>query len=124
MLRKLEKIGMFASVLCGIHCLMTPLLVVAGPSLGAHLATDHVTESWLFYTSLISSFAVLGYDYFKVHHNIRPLLLVIFGWAITLTVHDHSGSAWIWSALSGIFIVGAFLANWQIRKKTHSCEVH
>jgi len=125
MLKQIEKIGVVASLLCGVHCLLTPLIVVAAPSLSVHFADNPEIEHWLILFSLVSSFSVLGFDAFRGHKSIIPLCIAAFGWALTLFSHHPAIGPdihLIMSIVGGVIIAFAFLRNWQMRR--HECEVH
>ncbi len=127
MLRQLERIGIAASVICGIHCLLTPILVVAAPSISGHFSQDPMLELFLIGFSILSSMVVLGYDYLRVHHNVQPILIALVAWAMTVgshqlpiteTVHE------LLAILGGILVAVAFVRNWIIRRNHHSCATH
>jgi hypothetical protein len=127
MLKQMDKIGLVASLVCGVHCLLTPLLVVAAPSISVQFANNPELEAWLIVFSLLSSYTVLGYDYFKIHKVIWPILIVTIGWAINLGNHLPfiKEDLHVLLSILGALVVGyAFIRNWQLRRLQHQCEVH
>jgi predicted lysophospholipase L1 biosynthesis ABC-type transport system permease subunit len=127
MLRQLERIGIAASVICGIHCLLTPILVVAAPSISGHFSQDPMLEQVLIGFSVLSSIVVLGYDYLKIHHNLQPILIALVAWVMTIGSHLMPVSETVHQilAIAGGLLVGlAFVRNWIIRRTHHSCATH
>jgi len=74
-----EKITVFLSVLCAIHCILTPILVVLMPLAAFYLEQYH----WIEYI-LIGSVFVLGtssilHGYKEHHQNKMPAYIFFFG---------------------------------------------
>jgi len=73
---KVKAIGMFASVLCAIHCIATPVIAAALPTFLP--IADHNHE-WISWIGFIITYPILGYillrDY-KIHKNNKAILLM------------------------------------------------
>jgi hypothetical protein len=89
-----DFVGMGLSVLCGIHCIITPLLLISMPRLG-----EGFQSIWLHSTLLIImaySFYQSVYKHFKIHKSKLTLYLGLSGFTFILlsyvnelSSHDH-----------------------------------
>lgn len=80
----LDRVGVFASCACAIHCTLTPFVVGVLPLLGMRLLADERTE-WIFVgTSILTGFASLLPSYLRRHRRARPLALFALGLCLIL----------------------------------------
>ncbi|MGZ5281141.1 MAG: MerC domain-containing protein [Bacteroidia bacterium] len=127
---KLGKLGVSLSVACSIHCLAMPFVVAAVPAAGSALHTDLFTEVLILGSSLLLSGFTLAKDYRQVHRQWLPLfLLALASLAIVFQFSSHSGhdhshnELSFGSILGGVMIFAAYVSNWFISRRFHSCEV-
>ena len=79
-----DFVGMVLSILCGIHCIVTPLLILSFPILDERLNSPWVHGvligfvAWAFYQSV--------YLHFKIHKSKKTLVTGIAGFVILLGV--------------------------------------
>lgn len=79
-----DFVGIFLSVLCGVHCLITPLLILYFPSLGENFESPWVHAilmtlvGWAFYQSI--------YVHYKLHRSKATLGTGLLGFAILIVV--------------------------------------
>ena len=79
-----DFVGMVLSILCGIHCIVTPLLILSFPILDERLNSPWVHGvligfvAWAFYQSV--------YLHFKLHKSKKTLVTGIVGFVILLGV--------------------------------------
>ena len=79
-----DFVGMVLSILCGIHCIVTPLLILSFPILDERLNSPWVHGvligfvAWAFYQSV--------YLHFKLHKSKMTLVTGIVGFVILLGV--------------------------------------
>ncbi|RYD80884.1 MAG: MerC domain-containing protein [Sphingobacteriales bacterium] len=126
---KLGKLGVSLSVACSIHCLAMPFVIAAVPAAGSALHTDMFTEVLILGSSVLLSGFTLVRDYRQVHRQWLPLFLlalaslaIIFQFS-THHGHDHSHSELsIGSVLGGVMIFGAYVSNWFIARRFHTCQ--
>ena len=84
---KLDSIGMTASVLCAIHCAIVPIVITSLPLFGlGFLANPWVEWSMIILALIIGIYAV-GLSYFRTHHKILPVLLLVAGFLIIIAGH-------------------------------------
>jgi hypothetical protein len=116
---KLSKAGSVASLICAVHCAVTPLALLALPVIAAHSwdGLDRVlgvfwagTTEWVFVAviALLAGFGLLAT--YPRHWDIRPTVLTVLGLFVLTVSH-----LWV-EAGSGkeIFldVLGASLIAW------------
>jgi len=84
---KLDNIGMTASVLCAIHCAIVPIIITSLPLLGLGFLANPVFEWGMIAFALFIGFYAIGISYFRTHHRLLPLILMILGFAIIIGGH-------------------------------------
>lgn len=118
----LDFAGVFASVLCAIHCMAIPIVLSLGLANSNHLVHDHSFDILIISIGLIIACLSLVNDY-KKHKSSLPLLLVFLGFCV-LTIglfKDHHNLQHLYFSLFGSsFVITAHLMNW---KKTRSLIV-
>ena len=93
---KLSKAGSIASLICAVHCAVTPLALLALPVIAAHSwdGLDGVlgifwaeTTEWVFLgvIVLLAGFGLLAT--YPRHRDIRPTILTVIGIFILLVSH-------------------------------------
>ena len=95
--QKYDFLGILLSILCGVHCIVTPLIILYSPELG------HKLESPWTQTLLLSLIALIFYQSvyvnYKRHRSKLTLGLGLSGFITLLTVFmievfsDHHGEA-------------------------------
>ncbi|HQV77291.1 MAG TPA: MerC domain-containing protein [Chitinophagales bacterium] len=104
-----EQITVFLSVLCTIHCVLTPILVIVLPTVGNYFEQYH----WVEYVIIVSVF-ILGtssilHGYKEHHHYKAPAFIFFFGLILMVSASllkivfqlNHTSSHFI-SGLGGI----------------------
>ncbi len=114
----LQKLGFGLSLLCALHCLATPFLLVALPALGHNYLSEGL-ETGLIAGSLLIGSVILTRDY-RGHHQKLPLILLSLAFVLAFLVfltHSH-----LLQTLSSILLAVAFLINWRMHSRvcTHS----
>ncbi len=118
-----EQITVFLSVLCAIHCILTPVLVILLPVAGTYFEQYH----WLEYI-IIASVFVLGTSSilhgYKDHHQNRIPAFIFFSGLILLCVASmmklvfnvSDVSTHLISGIGGIFAGAGQLYNLKLNK--------
>lgn len=112
----LQKLGMGLSLLCAIHCLATPLLLLVLPAFGGHFFSEGTERALIIGSLLIGSF-ILTRDY-RLHHQKLPLVLLFVSAisAITgLILKSHFPDL-----ISSVLLAAAFFINWRMHSKVCS----
>ena len=121
------KISVFLSVLCLIHCISFPILIVLLPFFNIAFHPPH----WIEYL-LLGSTAALGYysmrHGFSLHHHFKyPILLFTLGIVGSFSVHlyfEHTTNWWIISleVFFAALIAISQIINYRLTN-THACTV-
>jgi hypothetical protein len=84
---KLDNAGMTASLLCAVHCAVVPLLITVLPLAGLGFLANPVIEwSMIIFALFIGSYAI-GLSYFRIHHKLLPVFLLIAGFLVIIAGH-------------------------------------
>lgn len=118
----LDTLGIGASLVCAIHCVLLPLIITALPLLGLEVLENENLEYALLVLSFLVGCAALWRGYLKHHRRALPLLLFAVGYAGLLAGHFLMPEGWepfVIAAGAGL-IVWAHLQN---IKACRSCKV-
>lgn len=84
MTKILDRVGISASLICAVHCILFPIMLIIMPVIGSTFLYSHSVEKvFLLFSLLLASFSLcIG---FKEHHSHSLLggLLVASGFLIT-----------------------------------------
>lgn len=113
-----DRVGVFGSLLCAVHCALMPLLLAALPAFGLGLTglADIDQMVVVFATVLGVTSLTLG---FRRHRTFRAWVLLVPGlllvWAGSFTsLHDHSAAHVLLMVAGGLLIAGAHLLNLRL----------
>ena len=119
----MERIGIFLSILCAVHCMAMPLFLIFAPILLASFAYTSFME-WFLVLSSFGLAAVLLYVDFKKHQKILPLILLFA--AITIKSIEFliniNSLEWVFGILLGVTIGLAYWVNYR-HKSTCTCKI-
>jgi hypothetical protein len=89
-----DQAGVIVSIACGIHCLLTPILLLALPALGEAFHNPLIHRAIAVAVLGIAAFAL--YRGYRRHHHVSPLVFGLAGvaavWAalfVPHAAHDH-----------------------------------
>lgn len=114
----LEKLGIGLSLLCAIHCMLTPILVAFLPVVSSNIFHNPAIESIL----LGSSFLIVGFtnvrNFKKYHQKYQPIAIMVFAMSIILIGHFiHSEIAeTICSIIGGCLLAYSVYVDQQAKK--------
>lgn len=119
-----EKIGVFLSLLCAIHCLAMPIVLFAAPYLASSFAFSIKMEWFLVIVSFLLALLLLFQDYRK-HHKPLPLYFLALGVLIKVvdTLVATKSIEWIFGLALGIFITLAYWFNYK-HKTACTCKIN
>ena len=115
----LDILGVAASMLCAIHCLLLPFLLTFGTVGGLAWMENPLFEWIIILTSIFLACLSLFQSYRFKHRNSRPFLIVSIGFSLLFfsqLTQNHSVEHLI-MAFGGIIIASAHLYNWKLSKK-------
>ena len=108
------KIAHWMSFGCFIHCILTPVLILALPvaSRGLH---NHSLEAGLFIVSIASGIWVIysGYCQHKKQHSVFIFFLGAVAWVLhLLSGHSHAEDyANLLLIIGAVFVVSSYITN-------------
>ena len=118
-----EKIGVFLSIVCAIHCLSLPIFLFFAPYLASSFAFSSKLEWILVISSFLLAALILILD-FRKHR--QPLPLYFLGLGILIKLVDLSlanqSYAWVFGIFLGVVISFAYWFNYK-HKKTCTCKI-
>ncbi|XQW84728.1 MerC domain-containing protein [Thalassotalea piscium] len=119
----LDRIGITATSLCALHCILLPVLLPALPLLGVGFLADHVWEHvFLVVTAILGSIAMLS-GFKRYHRKLYPLYLLLLGVVIYWQKHDFSEAVQPYIIILGAFlIVTAHFLNIKLCNNCKKCE--
>jgi hypothetical protein len=87
-----DGVGIAASLLCAIHCMVLPLVLTSLPLLGIDLVHDPFFEWFMIFLAIGIGVYSLSHGFQKHHHNKTPLLLFAAGASLLIlkqVFHDY-----------------------------------
>ena len=116
--KMLDKLGIWASGLCAVHCVSLPVLLPVAPLIGASFFAQDWFEHAILVTSLIVGFWAMLSGYYRYHRQTYPLLSIAAGGMIYWN-KDILGETWepLTVAVGAFLIIFAHLANQRLCTK-------
>ena len=116
----LDRIGITATSLCALHCILLPVLLPALPLLGLSFLADHAWEHvFLMITALLGTLALFS-GFKKYHRRIYPFYLLFLGVGIYWIKHDFSEEIQPYFIVIGASLI--FAAHIINLKLCNSCK--
>lgn len=119
----LEKLGLFLSFACAIHCLAMPFIFFFAPYIIGTYAFGPAIEWALVASSFLLAAYLLIADYLK-HRKIRPLVFLGIGFVIKLVdiLMGNPSDEWIFGTLLGFSVAYAYWINFK-HKSACTCKI-
>lgn len=119
----LDLLGISASFLCAVHCLVMPLILSMG-LIGSMswLESPWVEWSFIFSTLALASWSLLAS--LPKHRNYTPLLVAGVGFVLIVVLHhlfEHSIGHYF-SAVGGVLVAYAHYLNWRLMRPRQKAE--
>lgn len=118
----LDRLGITATSLCALHCILLPIILPALPLLGLGFLADHVWEHvFLVITAILGSIAMFsGFKHY--HKKLYPFYLLILGVVIYWMKHDFAESVQPFIIVLGAsLIVAAHIINLKLCNACKRC---
>ena len=119
-----EKVGVFLSLLCAIHCLALPLILFAAPYLASSIAFSPMAE-WVLVIGSFGMALLLLWQDFRKHR--QPMPLYFLGLAVLIKLVDTlvgmKSIEWIFGLSLGVFITLAYWFNYK-HKTACTCKIN
>ncbi len=120
---RLDSIGMTASTLCAIHCAVVPILLTLLPLVGLGFLANQLFEWGMIVLALLLGVSSIFLSYFRTHHRIVPLLLLVAGFVLIIAGHIYL-KGWVEAIIvpaGGLTIAFAHFINF---KYVGACKPH
>ncbi len=119
----LEKLGLFLSFACAVHCLAMAFVFFFAPYFIGTLAFGPVVEWILVASSFLLAAYLLVSDYLQ-HRKVRPLIFLGIGLLIKLVdiFIGQQADEWIFGTLLGISVAYAYWINFK-HKSACTCKI-
>ena len=120
--RVLDKLGVWVSAMCAVHCLLLPLLLPVLPILASTFIAEHWFERGILTISIVIGFAALFIGFKQYHRQIYPMYSLSLG-ALIYWNKDIFGHAYepFTIAAGAAFIIAAHLVNLRLCRQCKSC---
>lgn len=119
----LDRIGITATSLCALHCILLPVLLPALPFLGLSFLADHSWEHvFLIFTAILGSVALFS-GFKRYHRKLYPFYLLFLGVSIYWIKHDFSEELEVYFIIVGAsLIVAAHFINLKLCNSCKECS--
>jgi len=119
----LDRIGITATSLCALHCILLPVLLPILPLLGLNFLADHAWEHvFLLFTAVLGGVALYS-GYKRYHRKTYPFILLILGVSIYWIKHDYSETLEPYFIFSGAaLIISAHFINLKLCNNYKKCN--
>ena len=124
----MKKVGVWASVICAIHCTILPLLMILLPTAGVYLFINETFEFVLLGISLLFNITnvCFGYRQHKSNKAVAVLALGLFIFVVGRLMHNHSDDHKIHFDTFNIFMIAGgllmALSSWINDKLCSHCN--
>ena len=121
----LDKLGITATSLCALHCILLPVLLPALPLLGLSFLADHIWEHvFLMVTAVLGTIALFS-GFKRYHRKLYPFYMLFLGVAIYWQKHDFSPEVQPFIIFVGAsLIVAAHFINLKLCNSCKQCTEH
>ncbi|GAB3013459.1 hypothetical protein GCM10027098_04470 [Bowmanella dokdonensis] len=121
----LDKMGIWTSSLCALHCLLLPILVPLLPYVGATFFADSWFERSILTVSLMIGFWALLSGFYRYHRQLYPLYSLVLGGLIYWN-KDMFGEAYepFTIAVGAVLIIAAHVINLKLCQSCRQCDDH
>jgi len=124
-----DRMAVGFSLLCLMHCLVVPLLLIILPSLATSLFASESVHLWLVYAIVPSSLFALGMGCRQHRRGLFILIglsglsLLILGILVEQFGWDHTLEQ-VFTASGAILIAFAHIFNFRACRKSANCACH
>lgn len=118
----LDRIGITATSLCALHCILLPVLLPTLSLMGFTFLADHTWEHvFLIFTAILGSVAIFS-GFKRYHRKIYPFIILFLGVIIYWIKHDFSESLEVYFIVVGAaLIIAAHIINLKLCNNHKQC---
>lgn len=119
----LDRLGVWVSSLCALHCLLLPLLLPIAPLVASSVFAEQWFERMILSFSILVGFAALFVGFHKYHRQMYPLYSLVLGaliyWNKNIFGHEYEPFT---IAIGAVLIVAAHYTNMRLCKSCKVCD--
>jgi hypothetical protein len=119
----LDKLGIWVSSLCALHCLLLPLLLPIAPLIASSVFAEQWFERSILSFSILVGFAALFVGFHKYHRQLYPLYSLALGgliyWNKDIFGHEFEP---LTIGVGALLIIIAHITNLRLCKSCQTCE--
>lgn len=119
----MDRVGIWTSSLCALHCLLLPILIPLLPFVGASFFAQDWFEKTILSLSMIIGFWALLSGFYRYHRQLYPLYSLLLGGLIYWN-KDMFGEAYepFTIGFGAVLIIAAHVANVKLCKSCNECS--
>jgi hypothetical protein len=118
--KRLDKMGMSASLFCAIHCALMPIAIGVLPLVGLQFLGNHALEDTVIVGAFIIASLSLVPSYFRVHRKALALVLFVLGFGTLILGHAIT-QEWLAAPLAVAGGLGVAIAHWVNHRECKNC---
>jgi hypothetical protein len=119
----LDRVGIWASSICAVHCLLLPILLPLAPLVASSVFAEVWFERMILTFSILVGFAALFVGFHKYHRQLYPLYSLALGgliyWNKDIFGHEYEPFT---IAIGAFLIVAAHVTNMRLCNNCKTCE--
>ena len=117
-----DKVGACASIVCAVHCLALPILILTGADSIVRLVYSESIERALLYTTLIVALLALVQGFIKHKQHYVPILFATGCLLISMGESlSNPNQKLMIPVLGASVIIYAHVQNHQLKQKVRKC---
>ncbi|MFC3123331.1 MerC domain-containing protein [Agaribacter flavus] len=120
---RLDKLGVWISGLCAVHCLALPLLLPIAPVIASSFFAEHWFERVILSLSVVIGFAAMFIGFHQYHRQLYPLYSLAAGaliyWNKDALGHELEPFT---VTVGAALIIGAHVLNLRLCRQCKGCK--
>ncbi|NMP17176.1 MULTISPECIES: MerC domain-containing protein [unclassified Thalassotalea] len=121
----LDRLGITATSLCALHCILLPVLLPVLSLLGLEAWASHEAEHMFLFATLVLGSVALFSGFKRYHRKIYPFYLLFLGGFIYWHKHSVDESVQPLMIIVGaVLLVAAHVVNLKLCNNCRSCSDH
>ncbi|SHK44028.1 MerC mercury resistance protein [Reichenbachiella agariperforans] len=110
-----DWIGLIASFVCALHCLLMPVALSLAPMLAGYMNHPALEAIMIGISVVIASYAI-GRGYYSRHRRLLPVVILCTSFLlITMGRFSSDAHVEVWMTSSGAFLIAvAHAINWKM----------
>ena len=119
-----DRLGIFTSVACAIHCGILPILFPILPLFGVNIIHNGFFEWFMIAITFVVGCYSLYHGFVKHHHNRKPFIIFAIGFCFLVVKQFYHPIEYLFLVFAVSFIVSAHMYNFKLSRKQHCDSPH